>query len=78
MILISQIKSDVSKQLIVQIASFKILFTLRIDAKNADFVMINLMIKSRDIYNLKAQLRREELDSLSLIQALIREFDQED
>jgi hypothetical protein len=36
------------------------------------------MFKFRDIYNLKAELRREVLKSLSSIQALIRELDQDD
>jgi hypothetical protein len=35
------------------------------------------MIKSRDIYNLKTKLRREFLELLSSIQALIRELNQE-
>ncbi len=36
------------------------------------------MLKSRDIYNVKAQLRREILDSLTSIQVLIQEFDRDD
>ena len=85
MIITSQIRSDVTRQLIVQTASFKILFTLRIDSvsesvatNSFESVAINFMIKPRDIYNLKAQLRREELDPLTFVQALIRGLDQED
>jgi hypothetical protein len=71
MIMIDEIKNDISRQLIVRSAFFKVLFTLRLDEfANVD----NSMIKSRDIYNLRAQLRRDDLRSLTLIQILIREL----
>jgi hypothetical protein len=87
--MIAEIKSDVSRQLKVQTTSSQIIFSLRIedfitsasvsaadiDSKNSQ--IINSMIKSRDIYNLKTKLRRESLESLSFIQALIRELNQE-
>ncbi len=36
------------------------------------------MFKSRDIYNMKVQLRREIFDFLTLIQALIQELNRDD
>jgi hypothetical protein len=70
-----EIKSDITRQLTVRTASFKVLFTLRLDEFANDD---NSMIKSRDIYNLKAQLRRDDLESLTLIQILMRELDEDD
>ncbi len=82
----SKIKSEISRQLIVQIASSKVLSNLRVfdliidvnfeDSKNPR--IINSMFKTRDIYNLKAELRRNVLSSLTSVQALIRELDQDD
>ena len=43
-----------------------------------DPVIVNPMFKPRDIYNVKAQLRREALGPLTPVQALIRELDQGD
>ena len=77
MALTAEMKSDVLKQLIVQTAQAKILSTLWIDSENLN-AAINPMIKPRDIYNLKAQLRRKDLGPLTPIQALMRELDQED
>jgi hypothetical protein len=65
-----EMKSDISRQLTVQTAFFKILFTLRLDVVFDD----SFLFKSRDIFNLKAKLRREDLESLTLIQALMREL----
>ncbi len=65
-----EMKSDISRQLTMQTALFKILFTLRLDVVFDD----SSLFKSRDIYNLKAKLRREDLESLTLIQALMREL----
>jgi hypothetical protein len=76
MTMISEIKSDISRQLIVQTASSKILFTLRLDfAFNDD---LNFLFKSRDIYNVKAKLRRDDLNSLTSIQVLMRELNRDD
>jgi hypothetical protein len=73
--MIDEIKSDISRQLIVRTASFRILSTLRLDEfANVD----NSMIKSKDIYNLRAQLRRDDLESLISIQALMRELNEND
>ncbi len=75
MTMTDEIKSDITRQLTVRTASFKVLFTLRLDEFANDD---NSMIKSRDIYNLKAQLRRDDLESLTLIQILMRELDEDD
>jgi ABC-type transport system involved in cytochrome bd biosynthesis fused ATPase/permease subunit len=68
-----EIKKNVSQQLIIQIASFKILFTLRVDSN-----VVNSLIKSRDIYNIKTQIRRDVLKSLISMQALMQKLDKED
>jgi hypothetical protein len=39
---------------------------------------INLMIRSRDIYNIKAQLRRDDLDSMTSVQAFMHQLTDED
>ncbi len=75
MIMIDEIKNDVSRQLIVKTISFRVLSTLRLD-EFANFD--NSMIKSRDIYNLRAQLRRDDLKSLIFIQTLMRELNEND
>jgi hypothetical protein len=81
----ADVKNDVSRQLKVQTTSSQIISSLlienfitniaNIDSENSQ--LINSMIKSRNIYNLKAKLRRESLESLSSIQALICELNQE-
>jgi hypothetical protein len=48
--IIKEIKKNVSRQLIVQIALFQILCILRVDSN-----IINSLIKSKDIYNIKTQ-----------------------
>ncbi len=73
MTMIDEIKSDISRQLIVRTASSRVLFTLRLD-EFANFD--NSMIKSRNIYNLRAQLRRDDLESLIFIQTLMRKLNE--
>jgi hypothetical protein len=70
----SKIKNEMTRQLIIQTASSKVLSVIRLD----DSTAANAMFISRDVYNLQTQLRREELESLTSIQILIREFDQND
>jgi hypothetical protein len=83
--LTSEIRNDIARQLRVQTKSSQILSSLRIfdliDSSSSDLensVVINSLFKSRDIYNLKAKLRREFLRSLTSIQALIRELNETD
>jgi hypothetical protein len=73
-----EIKNEIFRQMIVQITSREILFNLRLsyaanEKTNFDLINsdINFMIKSRDIYNIKAQLRRDDLDFMTSIQALM-------
>jgi hypothetical protein len=40
--------------------------------------IVNSLLNARDIYNVKAVMRREVLESLTSIQALIRELNQQD
>ena len=46
--------------------------------ENGNPEVVNPMFSSRDIYNLRAQLRRNALGSLTPIQSLIQEFDKGD
>jgi predicted DNA binding CopG/RHH family protein len=77
--------------MIVQITSREILSSLRLshaankktnEKANSNFDLINsdinLMIRSRDIYNIKAQLRRDDLDFMTSIQALMHQLSDED
>ena len=82
--LIDEIKIDIIRVFVIQTIPAKILISLRIsnsiiemndNYENPQF--INFMFKKRDILNLKTQIRRDELKSLTLIQALIKEFDEE-
>ena len=81
-----EVKSEISRALIVQTAPFKILSSLRVAAPTTGInfddpenpYIINPLFKPRDIYNVKAQLRRETLGPLTPVQALIRELDQGD
>ncbi len=97
MIMTSKIRSEIFRQLIVQIALSKILFSLRLShaelsnnhaessnnhAESSNNRMINSndnsLIRSRDVYNLKTELRRNELDSLSSMQALMNQLNTND
>ncbi len=74
----SEIKNDIARQLKIQATSFQIISSLRIsnsiddsfvDSKNSE--IINSLIKSRDIYNLKTKFRRDSLKSFTFVQTLI-------
>ena len=86
MAITAEVKDEISRQLTVQTAPSKVISSLRIPDLTtginwddpANPRVVNPMIKPRDIYNLKAQLRREALGPLTPIQALIRELDQSD
>ena len=63
------IKGDIARQLTVQVAPMKILSSLRIPDlttgvewdERGDPQILNPMIKKRDVYNFKAEARREAL-----------------
>lgn len=82
MAMTTEVKSKISRALIVQTAHSKILSSLRIfdPVSGINFdnpenpYIINSLFKPRDIYHIKAQLRREALGSLTLVQALIKEL----
>ena len=69
------VKSEIFRNLRVQISFTRIIFSLRVIdsvtevnfADFSNFEMINFMFKPRDIYNMKAQLRREFLGPLTSI-----------
>jgi hypothetical protein len=81
-----EVKSEIERSLSVQIRPAQVLFSLRLadSVTGVDFEnpenprIINSMFKARDIYNVKAQMRREALGPLTPVQALIRELDQDD
>jgi hypothetical protein len=84
-VLIEEIKSEITRQLTMQIASEKMLSSLRISdsATSIDlnhfenFVIVSLL-KARDIYNVKTQMRRDALRFLTSMQALIRFLNESD
>ena len=83
MIMNANMQSEVTRQLIVQVASAKILVSLRVsdsvidvDDNYENSQLINSLLKSRDIYNYKVKVRREVLESLTSIQVLIRELEE--
>ena len=78
MAITSEVKDEISRQLTVQITPSNILSSLRVQDPTTVAKAINPIFKSRDIYNLEAQLRNEALGPLTPIQALIRELDQGD
>jgi hypothetical protein len=85
MIMTRKIKNEIFKQMIVQITSRKILFNFRLfhaanEKTNFDLINfdINFMIKSRDIYNIKTQLRRNDLDFMTSIQVFMHQLNDED
>jgi hypothetical protein len=63
------VKFDITRQFKIQISLAKILSTLRLN--NEKFIF-----KTRDLYNLKTKIRRTELDSLTSIEALMRQLDE--
>ena len=67
----SEIRSEITRQLTIQTAFSKIFAVMRID----DSTATNSMFIVRNVYNFQIQLRRDELKSLTLIQALIRKFE---
>ncbi len=85
-----EIRNEIFTQMIVQITSREILFNLRLshaalphaanEKANFDLINsdINLMIRSRDIYNIRAQLRRDDLRFMTSIQALMHQLSDED
>lgn len=86
MTMTTEVKSEISRALTVQTAPSKILSSLRIfdPVSGINFdnpenpYTVNSLFKPRDIYNVKAQLRREALGSLTLVQALIKELKEGD
>ena len=81
-----EVKDEISRALTVQIQPSKIISSLRVPDPvtgvnfddPSDPVIVNPMFKPRDIYNMKAHIRREILGPLTPVQALIRELDQGD
>lgn len=78
-------KAEISRALTVQTSSSQILSNLRlpdpvtgVTDDYEDPQPINPLFKRRDIYNIKAQMRREALGPLTPIQALLQEFDKGD
>ena len=68
------IREEINCQLAIQIVSFQVLFFIRYDNSFEK----DVMIFQRDVYNLVVQQRREKLNSLILIQTLVRELNEDD
>jgi hypothetical protein len=62
----------------IQIASFKIIFIVRLFDSNSTFDFVHSMIKARDVYNIKTQMRRENLEFITSIQVLMHKLDLND
>jgi dTDP-D-glucose 4,6-dehydratase len=62
----------------IQIASFKIIFIVRLSDSNSILDFVHSLIKSRDVYNIKTQMRRENLEFMTSIQVLMHELDSND
>jgi hypothetical protein len=85
-VLTDEIKSEISRQLTVQVISEKMISSLRIQDSsasqnsndNSENLTIISLLKARDIYNVKTQMRRETLESLTSMQALIRFLNEND
>jgi hypothetical protein len=80
-----EIKNEIFRQMIVQITSRRILFNLCLshaanEKTNFDLINfdINFMIRSRNIYNIKTQLRRDDLDFMTSIQVFMHQLNVED
>jgi hypothetical protein len=43
-----------------------------------DSVFINFLIKTRDVYNIKTQMRQDELESMTSMQALMHQLNEND
>jgi hypothetical protein len=76
-----KVQNEINRQLKVQVASVKILFSLRMTDLVVNYIVnqensesVNSMFKVRNIYNYKTAKRREALEFLILIQRLIREL----
>ncbi len=82
--MITKTKREIARQIIVHVVLAQILSNFRIsvsnalvdDSENFENSIINSLFKTRDIYNLKARLRRENLNSLTSIQTLIRDLNE--
>ncbi len=59
----------------IQITSFKIIFIVRFFYSKFTLDSVNSMIKARDVYNIKTQMRRENLEFMTLVQTLMHELD---
>ncbi len=89
MIMTREIKSEIKEQLIVQIASNKVISLVRL-SESFDFANVNIanvaldssfinsMIKTRDIYNILTQMRRNALEFITSMQALMHQLDDDD
>jgi hypothetical protein len=53
---------------------------LTFESVTVDFdpVFINFLIKTRDVYNIKTQMRRDELESMTSMQTLMHQLNQND
>jgi hypothetical protein len=53
-------------------------FTFEFVTVDLDSVFINFLIKTRDVYNIKTQMRRDELESMTSMQTLMHQLNKND
>ncbi len=53
-------------------------FESMLDSTSFDSAFINSLVKTRDVYNIKAQMRRDELEFMTSMQALMHQLDEND
>jgi hypothetical protein len=73
MTLIDEVKNQISRQSKIQIALVKILFTLRLNANERNFIY-----KIRNIYNVKTKIQRDIFDNLFFVQTLMKQLKKND
>ena len=79
--MIKNVKSEITRDLKVNVKLFQILSSLRIPdpmAATSENSYVNFMFRVQDIYNLKAEMRRQFLGPLTPIQALLNELNDKD
>ncbi len=59
-------------------ATFDLITFEFVDFTSFDFVFINSLVKTQDVYNIKTQMRRDKLESMTSMQALMHQLDEND
>jgi hypothetical protein len=84
-----QLTNQIASFKIISIVRFSSIFNLSavfdsqtfesmLDSTSFDSAFINPLVKTRDVYNIKTQMRRDELESMTSMQALMYQLDEND